>query len=252
MDRTERDKLLPLTSIPDKNKSWYRSGNYMSNGAFEELSKELTLQSHISPQLLQRSASTSMLNPNCIDSSSRRALYGSLPFTAMFGMSKREEELRRVLSRASSSALSLESIGPDVEVVPGAHAGDTARVDTAAAGTTVALTTPLLLAVIVAVSSQFLVGFNTSVLNGAEHVVFPDSPITLWSVVVASFAVGGPFGAILGGVLANRHGRRGAMLINAWIFLAGRARNLYPQTNTQTSPSSPLPHLLTVFTIFTT
>jgi SP family facilitated glucose transporter-like MFS transporter 3 len=83
------------------------------------------------------------------------------------------------------------------------------------------LTMPLLMAVVVAVMSQFLVGFNTSVLNGAGAVVFPDHTLLTWSVVVSSFAIGGPIGAIGGGILSSKRGRRGAMILNAWIFLAG-------------------------------
>jgi len=83
------------------------------------------------------------------------------------------------------------------------------------------LTMPLFMAVIVAVTSQFLVGFNTSVMNGAGDVVFPGHSVLMWSVVVSSFAVGGPVGAIGSGILSNKRGRRGAIMLNAWVFLVG-------------------------------
>jgi SP family facilitated glucose transporter-like MFS transporter 3 len=64
------------------------------------------------------------------------------------------------------------------------------------------------MAVLVAILSQFLVGYNTAVMNAPAAVVFPDHSSTVWSVAVASFAIGGPFGAIFGGFSANRLGRR--------------------------------------------
>lgn len=64
------------------------------------------------------------------------------------------------------------------------------------------------MAVLVAVLSQFLVGYNTAVMNAPASVVFPDHSSTVWAVAVAAFAVGGPFGAIYGGLSANKLGRR--------------------------------------------
>jgi SP family facilitated glucose transporter-like MFS transporter 3 len=43
----------------------------------------------------------------------------------------------------------------------------------------------------------------------------------MWALAVAAFAVGGPFGALLGGKLADRRGRRGALLLDTWTFLIG-------------------------------
>lgn len=64
------------------------------------------------------------------------------------------------------------------------------------------------MAVLVAIISQFLVGYNTAVMNAPSAVVFPDHTTTQWSVAVAAFAVGGPAGALVGGLLANQRGRR--------------------------------------------
>jgi len=83
------------------------------------------------------------------------------------------------------------------------------------------MTFHLLMAVIVAVISQFLVGYNTSVLNAPETVIFPGHSTLSWSLAVSAFAVGGPVGSIAGGYLANLRGRKGAMFINSWIYLAG-------------------------------
>ncbi len=77
------------------------------------------------------------------------------------------------------------------------------------------------MACFVAIVSSFLVGYNTSVMNAPSKVVFPDHSTIAWSLAVAAFAIGGPGGAIAGGIMANKRGRRGAMLINMWIFLIG-------------------------------
>lgn len=52
--------------------------------------------------------------------------------------------------------------------------------------------------VVVAVIAQFLVGYNTGVMNAPADVVFPGHTTTEWSVAVSAFAIGGPFGAFLG------------------------------------------------------
>jgi SP family facilitated glucose transporter-like MFS transporter 3 len=80
---------------------------------------------------------------------------------------------------------------------------------------------PLLMAVLVAAALQFLLGYNTAVMNAPASVVFPDHSTAEWSIAVSAFAIGGPFGAFIGGSLANQQGRRGAILIDAWIFFAG-------------------------------
>lgn len=77
------------------------------------------------------------------------------------------------------------------------------------------------MSVLVSIVSQFLLGYNTSVMNASAKVVFPDHTTTQWSIAVSAFAIGGPAGAIVGGWLANFFGRRGAMMINNMIFLIG-------------------------------
>lgn len=58
-------------------------------------------------------------------------------------------------------------------------------------------------------------------MNAPEKVVFPGHSTGAWSLAVAAFAVGGPFGAVFGGKMADSRGRRGALLICTWTFLAG-------------------------------
>ena len=83
------------------------------------------------------------------------------------------------------------------------------------------VTTPLVLAALTAVLLQFMLGFNTAVMNAPAAVIFPGHSTAQWSIAVAAFAVGGPFGALAGGVIADRFGRRRAILLCAWLFLAG-------------------------------
>jgi hypothetical protein len=59
-----------------------------------------------------------------------------------------------------------------------------------------ALTLPLLAAVVLSMISQFLVGYNTSVMNAPQNVVFPQHTTIEWSLAVSAFAIGGPFGNI--------------------------------------------------------
>lgn len=76
------------------------------------------------------------------------------------------------------------------------------------------VTWALVMAVAIAMLTQFLVGYNTGVMNAPESVVFPGHTTTEWSLSVSSFAIGGPFGAMLAGVLANQWGRRATMLVS--------------------------------------
>ena len=83
------------------------------------------------------------------------------------------------------------------------------------------VTTPLVVAILIAAITQFLVGYNTGVMNAPVNVVFPGHSLTSWSLAVSAFAIGGPLGASLGGTLADRRGRRGALLIDFWTFVVG-------------------------------
>ena len=65
------------------------------------------------------------------------------------------------------------------------------------------------------------ISYNTGVMNAPSSVVFPGHTTLAWSLAVSSFAVGGPFGALVGGRMADSRGRRGALLIDTWLFLAG-------------------------------
>lgn len=152
----------------------------------------------------------------------RQELYVEIPFQAVFGLQRRE----RALSRAFADYAA--HLDVDSAVEPLTAAEKTSRLSRASmiildelefeAGV---VTLPLVFAVIVAAACQFLVGYNTGCMNAPARVVFPGHSTLAWSWAVAAFAVGGPFGAVLGGRWADRRGRRGALLIDTWTFLAG-------------------------------
>lgn len=54
------------------------------------------------------------------------------------------------------------------------------------------------MAVVVAVIAEFLIGYNTGVMNAPADVVFVGHSTTQWSLAVSAFAIGGPFGAFVG------------------------------------------------------
>ena len=87
--------------------------------------------------------------------------------------------------------------------------------------TEAAFSWPLNLAVLTAVLAQLLVGYNIGVMNAPEKVVFPGHTTAEWSLAVAAFAAGGPFGANIAGTVSDKRGRRAAILTSAWMFLFG-------------------------------
>ena len=82
---------------------------------------------------------------------SRRALYGTLPLIATFGMQHRENQIKRILSRVSLS--SLENLQSHVEEEkPTSVLLSDVDVDE------IIMTFPMMMAALVAMISQFLVG----------------------------------------------------------------------------------------------
>lgn len=160
----------------------------------------------------------------------RHELYENIPFTAVFGLQKKEKSMSQAVAgyAADLEVLEADQIALATTKQPltskeleerRSHANmlliDELELDT------VMVTTPLIFAVFVATLSQFLVGYNTGVMNAPAAVVFPGHSTGIWSFAVAAFAVGGPFGALVAGSLADSRGRRGALLINTWTFILG-------------------------------
>lgn len=151
----------------------------------------------------------------------RQELYTQVPFQAIFGLQKSSRQISQAFA----------SYAADLDVASATGLSDPEKSMRQLATSTIILdemefdsnvvTAPLVFAIIVASSSTFLVGYNTGVMNAPEKYVFPGHSTTSWALAVSCFAVGGPFGAAVGGKFADQRGRRGAMLIGIWIFLAG-------------------------------
>ncbi len=153
----------------------------------------------------------------------RQELYTQVPFAAVFGLQAKERDLRQAFASYAANI--------NVQSHPEWNEQEKRQRSTQASAMILDeleqvdsprhLTRSFILAVFVATASQFSVGYNTGVMNAPEKVVFPGHSTALWSFAVAAFAVGGPFGAIVGGNLADSRGRRGALLIDIWAFMMG-------------------------------
>ena len=134
----------------------------------------------------------------------RQTLYTQIPFIATHGLQARSAAITRNISQQSLTTLlknydkSVAYDGSDLE----------SKEDIEAELSEDVVTAPLLMAVLVAIVAQFLNGYNTSVMNAPEAVVFPGHTTLEWSLAVSSFAIGAPLGSIVGGVVANKYGRR--------------------------------------------
>ena len=219
----------PSSDAPGGGGGLYKNVHYMSTSAFQTLIDEIERQrEHMK---LSRSASVgadmkpSLLNPVLSAGHSRRALYGTLPFMAAFGMQHRESEIRRVLSTTSLKAMADSGQAPapagGLGLIGSRSGSERTELLADIDVDEIIITFPLVMSSFVAIISQFLIGFHTGAMNGPANVVFPGHTTWEWSLAVSAFAVGGPFGALAGGLLANRRGRRGAMLLNTWVFLLG-------------------------------
>jgi MFS transporter, SP family, solute carrier family 2 (facilitated glucose transporter), member 3 len=151
----------------------------------------------------------------------RQELYRGVPFAAVFGLQRKERSISQAFAdyAAGLDADNLKDL-PEAERHSRMSRASMMILDELEFEANV-VTVPLVFAIVVAAACQFLVGYNTGVMNAPEHVVFPAHSTLSWSLAVAAFAVGGPFGAITGGRLADRAGRRGALLIDVWTFLLG-------------------------------
>ena len=151
----------------------------------------------------------------------RQELYKEVPFTAVFGLQRKERSISQAFA----------SYAAELDVMDHAELSQEEKSLRMSRASMVILdelefdanvvTMPLVFAIVVAAANQFLVGYNTGVMNAPANVVFPQHSTLSWSMAVSAFAVGGPFGAIVGGQMADQRGRRGALLIDTWTFLLG-------------------------------
>eukprot|EP00934_Nitzschia_sp_Nitz4_P008197 Nitzschia sp. Nitz4//scaffold145_size56662//38919//41043//NITZ4_006563-RA/size56662-snap-gene-0.93-mRNA-1//-1//CDS//3329536595//8187//frame0 len=163
-------------------------------------------------------------------------LYSQVPFAAVWGLHTKERCVREAFAMYAVHHTSPEST-PAAEVPtlsdqsvlsplpPNVQPQATELIlsELEHADVPERITAAFCVAVLLAATCQFSLGYNTGVMNAPEAVVFPGHSTTEWSLAVAAFAVGGPFGAILGGKLAESRGRRGALLVDCWIFFIGGA-----------------------------
>ena len=160
----------------------------------------------------------------------RHELYEMVPFTAVFGMQLKE---RNITKAFASYAADLDTLEHDQLVYSRTNQHlSVDELDSRRNRASLLLmdelemdallvTTPLIIAIFVAGLSQFLVGYNTGVMNSPSSVVFIGHSTFEWSLAVSIFAVGGPFGAVAAGSLVDSRGRRGAMAICIYTFLIG-------------------------------
>lgn len=151
----------------------------------------------------------------------RQELYQQVPFTAVFGMQKQERMVSEAFASYAAELDIMDQKGLSEEEKDTRRSQASLIILDELEFDSNLVTTPLVFAIIVAAASQFLVGYNTGVMNAPEKVVFPGHSTASWSLAVAAFAVGGPFGAVVGGKMADQRGRRGALLLDTWTFLAG-------------------------------
>lgn len=101
-------------------------------------------------------------------------------------MQHREGAIRKVISHASCHTL-LELEQNELKKI-----GELDNIAQQVDVDEIIFTLPLLFSVLVAIIAQFLVGYNTGVMNAPESVVFPGHTTTEWSIAVSAFAIGGP------------------------------------------------------------
>lgn len=150
----------------------------------------------------------SNLNPT---ERTRRMMYVNMPFISVYGMQFKTQSMAKSLSRLSLAGMAESADESERQ----------ALLESASGGLEKGLSAYLMAAVGIACGLMFLVGLNTSIMNSLDSVVFPGHSTLEWSLAVSVFAVGGPFGAVLAGMMANMYGRRAAILIDMWLFLAG-------------------------------
>jgi MFS transporter, SP family, solute carrier family 2 (facilitated glucose transporter), member 3 len=163
----------------------------------------------------------------------KQELYAEVPFTAVFGLQRRERALSQAFAMSAAELVDMQTTKSSFQNNTGMKSGlgDVDKksrmshasmiiLDEIEVSTSV-VTTTLIWAIIVSGSLPFLVGYNIGVMNAPASIVFPGHTTLQWSLAVAIFAVGGPFGAFMGGKLADERGRRGALLANIWLFLVG-------------------------------
>ena len=134
----------------------------------------------------------------------RHEMYELLPFTAVFGLQKKQMNLSKaytsyaadldVSAALQSSVLNLEQQEERrnrVNLLLMEEMEMEKKI----------LTPSLIFAVMIASLSQFLVGYNIGVMNAPADVVFVGHSTAQWSLAVAFFAIGESFIVVIGNYL---------------------------------------------------
>ena len=160
----------------------------------------------------------------------RHELYVMIPFVAIFGMQQIERNITKAFANYASDIDTLEAAEQiysqtkvhltAAELSVRKHQSALVLMEELEVDTVV-ITPPLIVAIFVSGISQFLVGYNTSVMNSISSVVFVGHTTFEWSLAVSVFAVGGLFGASAVGTIIDSHGRKTGMGIVIHLFLLG-------------------------------
>lgn len=138
----------------------------------------------------------------------RAELYSMVPFTSVFGLQKMERSISQAFATYAAE-LDVGKADISMEEKTSRMSRTSMIILDELEFEANVVTMPLVFAVIIAATCQFLVGYNTGVMNPPANVVFPGHSTLMWSLAVASFAVGGPLGAAVGSRMADSRGRRG-------------------------------------------
>ena len=109
--RKPPESMEGYSAIPlSKQRLGYKGAQYMSTSTFETMAEEIRRQREQATRMTRSMSVGPGTWPSSMDpvvTGGRRALYGSLPFVAAFGMQSRETTVRKVLLTSSSSVLHL-------------------------------------------------------------------------------------------------------------------------------------------------
>ena len=160
----------------------------------------------------------------------RHELYEELPFLAVPGLQKKEHNLSVAFSSYAAALDTLET-EEYLESTTGKGLNPTEKEQRLSTMSlllldelevdAITVTTPLIFAVLIASLLMFNAGYNISVMNAPEPFVFPGHGTGEWSMAVAIFCLGGPIGSVLAGKWADERGRRNALLLTTYLFIAG-------------------------------
>jgi len=160
----------------------------------------------------------------------RHQLYAMSPFTALFGMQQKERSITKCYAEFAAD---LDNLSADniYHSETNKHLSTTELASRKSQASLMLMeeldldnqlyTPPLLVAIFVAGCSQFLVGYNLSVLNAPESVIFKEHSTFEWSLAVAIFAIGGPIGCAIAGNLLDTRGRRHGLVFVTYTFMIG-------------------------------